>query len=64
VLPAVAGAAVLAVAGLMIAVAVLLWPPLSVTVSVTVTVPLLGAFTVVVAPLVLLTGSLLELLDH
>jgi hypothetical protein len=37
---------------------------LSVTVSVTVTVPLLGAFTDVVGPLVGFTGSVPELLDH
>jgi hypothetical protein len=64
VLPALAGAVVLALVGSMVAVAVLLWPALSVTVSVTVTVPLLGALTVVVGPLLLLTGLLLELLDH
>ena len=63
-LPALAGAVVLALVESMIAVAVLLWPALSVTVRVTVTVPLLGAFTVVVAPLLPLTGLLPELLDH
>jgi len=57
-LPALAGAVVLALVESMIAVAVLLWPALSVT------VPLLGAFTVVVAPLLPLTGLLPELLDH
>ena len=64
VLPALAGAIVLALVESISAVAVLSWPALSVTVSVTVTVPLLGACTVVVAPLALLTGSLPELLDH
>ena len=47
-----------------VAVAMLAWPPLSVTVRVTVTEPLAGAVTVVVAVLVLLTGSVSELLDH
>jgi len=64
VIVALAGAEVLALVELMVAVAVLLRPPLSVTVSVTVTVPLLGAVTVVVPPLGLLTGFVPELLDH
>ena len=63
-LPALAGASVLALVGVMITVALLLCPPLSVRVSVTVTVPLLGALTFVVAPLALETGALLALLDH
>lgn len=62
--PALVGAVVLALVELMLAVAVLLWPPLSVTMSVTMTVPLLGAFTDVVGPLVGFTGLLPELLDH
>ena len=62
--PALAGAEVVALVELMVTVPVLMWPPLSVTVSVTVTEPVLGAFTDVVGPPVGFTGLLLELLDH
>jgi hypothetical protein len=55
-LVALAGADVVAAEGLTVTVATSVLPTSSVTVSVTVTLPLVGAFTVVDGPLELLTG--------